>query len=90
MIDLEKLQFWVASRDASGRPVLLPKAKPAEFAKADRLSRRHYALAAAREFEKVGQWAAQAALPNRPDNWDKGSALDHRQWALEAKKGQGQ
>jgi hypothetical protein len=35
MIDLDKLQFHIASRDAQGKPVLLPKPKPPEYYKAD-------------------------------------------------------
>jgi hypothetical protein len=87
MIDLDKLEFHVATRDAQGNAVLLPKPRPPEYDKADAISRRHYAHAAAKEFEEVNKWARQAALPDRPANWDTTPPLGQRQWFHQVRKG---
>ncbi|MDQ6703927.1 MAG: hypothetical protein M3Z96_13000 [Pseudomonadota bacterium] len=79
-IDITKLVYHTAGHDAQGKPVLLPKPKPPEFAAAPPVSRRAYAHAAEKEFDSVRLAAKNAAWPEKPSNWDKGSAADHRQW----------
>ena len=87
MIDLTKLDYHVAARDSSGRPVLLPKAKPLEYAGAGPVGRRAYAHAEAKEFEAVGAAARNAAMPaQKPENWDRASAISKRTWHLEAQR----
>jgi hypothetical protein len=87
MIDLSKLEYHTASRDAQGKPVLLPKPRPPEYDKANAISRLTYAHAATREAEAVMAAAREAAIPDKPANWAQGSAIDHLTWHFEAKRG---
>jgi hypothetical protein len=83
MIDLSKLEYHTASRDAQGKPVLLPKRKPEGWDKADAISRRTYQHSAAREADAVTAAARDAALPGKPANWDRGLPIDHLTWYYE-------
>ena len=87
MIDLNKLQYYTAARDSSGRPVLLPKPKPPEYAGAAPVGRRAYEHAAAKEFEAVGAAARGAILPPKPTGWDEASPIAKRAWLLAAQRG---
>ena len=87
MIDLDKLQYYTAARDHEGRPVLLPKAKPLEYAGAGPVGRRAYAHAEAKEFEAVGAAARGAILPPKPAGWDEASPIAKRAWLLAAQRG---
>ena len=87
MIDLTKLDYHTAGYDSQGRAVLTPKPAPAEFGSASAVDRLAYAHAAAREFEEVRFAARNAALPPKPEGWEKLSSIELRTWQLNAQRG---
>ena len=86
MIDLTKLNYHTAGYDSQGRAVLTPKPAPAGLADASPVSRLAYTHAAAREFEAVGAAARNAAMPPKPEGWEKLSSIELRTWQLNTQR----
>jgi hypothetical protein len=88
MLDITKLNFHTAGRDAAGNPVLVQKAKPAELASASIVSRRSFDLARQREEAAVHQAARAANAPPKPEGWATLSPTSQRAWNLAAQRGE--
>jgi hypothetical protein len=80
MIDITKMDYHVAARDAQGRPVLIQKPLPAEFATANAVSRLSYRRAVAAEEREVIAAARAANAPAKPANWQNFGAAERLTW----------
>jgi len=88
MIDLTDLKHHVAAPDAAGRPVLVQKPLPPEFATASPGSRLVYRRSIQAEEQEVIIAARRAIMPPRPPGYDQMSAMSRRAWWLLAEKSQ--
>ncbi len=86
-IDITKMDFHIAGRDAQGHPILVAKPVPTDFAAASPTSRLTYWRAAQREEQEVIAAARAANAPPKPANWEKFSATERRTWHLMAERG---